>query len=148
MDNVPVFHGSFFVPFLVDRLPPEAAAPIYGKVVATPYSSLLDTPLNKQFVEDYKAKMGLLPDDSITQTYGGCLLILAALEATNGDPTPEKIRDAMLNAEIVGPDGPIRFDKEKRSAIRNVYICEIAKRNDETVWVPVKTYEDVPPLGY
>jgi branched-chain amino acid transport system substrate-binding protein len=148
MPIIPAFHGSFFVPFMVDRLPPKAAAPIFGRVVPTPYSSLLDTPINKKFVEAYVKRWKVTPDDSITQTYGGALLALTALKATGGDTTPEKLRQALLDAQIEAPDGPIRFDKEKQSAIRNVYIAKIDKVAKETVWTVVYTYKDVPPLGY
>ncbi len=36
MPIIPAFHGSFFSPFLIEQLPPAAAAPIYGQIWSFP----------------------------------------------------------------------------------------------------------------
>ena len=64
-------------------------------------------------------------------------------------PTPSKLRQAILDLNIEGAfQGPIRFDKEKMSSIKNVYICKVDKIGDEYVLNPVYTYKDVLPLGF
>ncbi len=69
-------------------LPPADAAAIIGDLVPTPYSSLLDTPGNPQFVSDMQAMFNQIPDDTEAGPYEGGVAIIKALQATNGDTTP------------------------------------------------------------
>jgi ABC-type branched-subunit amino acid transport system substrate-binding protein len=76
------------------------------------------------------------------------LVIKAALEATGGDTTPKKFMDAMLSTAINTTEGPVRFDKEKKSAIKNVTISKLVKMGNEYVFsAPIFIYKDVPPEG-
>jgi branched-chain amino acid transport system substrate-binding protein len=148
MPIIPAFHGSFFAPFLIGALPPKAAAPIFGQLAPTPYSTLLDNATNKKFVANFIKRFQNTPEETESGPYTGALLVLAALKATNGDTTPAKLKQAILDLQIEGPEGPIRFDKEKMSAIRNMYISTIEKVGNDIVWKPIYTYKDVPPLGF
>ena len=148
MPIVAAFHGSFFNGQIVSQLPAKAAADVLGHVAPTPYTVLLDNDFNKNFVQKYKAKFNYLPEDTSTGPYQAGLEIVAALKATNGDTDPQKLRDAILNLNIQGPEGPIHWDKEKGSVIKNVYICKLDKVDNEYALVPVFTYKDVPPLGF
>jgi len=139
------FHGSFFAPFILYQLPPAAAEAVVGEYCPTPYTPLIETDVNKRFVEAWKAKIGEAPEDTDTGPYEGVLIALAALKATGGDTTPEKLRQAILGLKLEGPQGPIRFDPQTRCAIKTMYIGEVAKRGQEYVWVPAQTYPDVPP---
>lgn len=143
------FHGSFFAPFILYQLPPTAAEAVVGEYCPTPYTPLIETDVNKRFVEAWQAKIGEAPEDTDTGPYEGVLIALAALEATGGDTTPAKIRDAILGLKLEGPQGPIRFDPETRCTIKTVYIGQVEKRGEEYVWVPAHTYPDVPsPFGF
>ena len=62
MPIIAAHHGSFFAPFVVNKLPPKAAQVIMGRVCPTPYSSLLEFPISKSFVQAYKSKYGYTPD--------------------------------------------------------------------------------------
>jgi branched-chain amino acid transport system substrate-binding protein len=145
---VAAFHGSFFAPYVLAQLPSAASQAIVGRYTPTPYSSLLDIPANKEFVVNFKNKYNFTPEDTESGPYQGALIAMAALKATNGDTTPEKLREAILNVQIEGPEGPIRIDKDKKSVIKNIYICKVDKSGNEYIWVPVYTYKDVPPLGF
>jgi len=150
MPMIAAFHGSFLAPFILMELPDEVAEALIGAVGATPYTPMLETDSSKKFVEDYMKKYpnDPPPDDTQSGPYMGYQIVYEALQATGGDTTPEKLREAILNTEVVGPEGLVRFDKEKRSAIKTIYIINVARAGEGFTWVPVHTYEDVPATGY
>jgi branched-chain amino acid transport system substrate-binding protein len=147
MPLVGEFHGSFLAPMILNALPAEVADSLIGALVPVPYSPLLDTPVNKKFVADFKAKFGILPEDMDSGPYVGAQIILKALEATNGDTTPATLLSALVAVNFDGPEGPIRFDAATRSAIKTVYIAKVAKQDGVFVWDPIFTYPDVPAAG-
>jgi branched-chain amino acid transport system substrate-binding protein len=147
MPIVGAFHGAFLAPFILAALPPDVSAAYVGAITPTPYSPLLDTEVNKTFVADFQAKFGTLPEDTDSGPYVGAQIILRALTATNGDTTPETLREALISVNFDGPEGPIKFDKQTRAAIKTVYIAKIAKQGDAFVWDPIFTYPDVAPAG-
>ena len=142
------FHGSFFAPFILYQLPEAAANATVGEYCPTPYTPLLDTAVNNAFVEDWYDATGEVPEDTDTGPYEGVLAVLAALEATGGDTTPEVLRDALLDVTLEGPQGPIVFDAGTKCALKTIYICAVTKDGPLFVWDPVKAYENVPPFGY
>ena len=148
MPVVGAFHGSFYAPFILNRMPPEAADAVIGEYCSTPYTALLDSEINKKFVKAWTDKFGYLPDESIAGPYEGVLIALAALKTTGGDTTPEKIRDAILGLSLDTPGGPVRFDRKTKCRVRDVYIFKNAKQGKEYVWEPVHTYKDVAPFGF
>jgi len=148
MPLLAAFHGSFFAPFILRELPPEAADAIIGEYCPTPYTALLDINASKKFAEAWKAKYQYSPEDTDSGPYQGALLALAALEATNGDTSPEVLRDAILSVNITGPEGPIVFDRGTMCAIKNIYVVRVEMVEGEYSWIPVHTYEKVPPFGF
>ena len=149
MSIVAPFHGGFFGPFIVSQLPPAAREAVLGKLCPSPYSPLIDNAANKLFVAAHREKFeGKTPEDTQSGPYQGGLITLAALKATGGDTTPEKLRQAILDLKIEIPEGPLSFNKELMVAIKDVYISKIDKPEKEFMLVPVYTYKEVPPLGY
>jgi len=149
--NMPLlacFHGSFFAPFILYQLPEAAAEAVVGEYCPTPYTPLLDTAVNNAFVQAWEAETGEAPEDTDTGPYEGVLVALAALEATEGDTTPELLRDAILAVNLEGPQGPIVFDQGTHVALKTIYVCSVAKDGELYVWEPAKAYENVPPFGY
>ena len=71
----------------------------------------------------------------------------AGLTATDGDTTPETLRDALVAVEFDAPAGQLKFDPATRTAIVDIYICEVAKMDGAFVWKVIYTYEDVPAVG-
>lgn len=143
-----IFHGSFMANFILHAIEPAAAEACLGEITVTPYSPFVDNPVNKEFVEFFQEKYGYLPDDTDTTPYDGGLIILKALEATGGDTTPEKLRDAILGLDFMATQGRVIFDKELQCRIRNVYVCEVAEVEGKYLWKDIYTYEDVPPAGF
>lgn len=148
MPVVGAFHGSFFAPFILHRMPPEAADAVIGEYCSTSYTALLDTEINKKFVKAWTDKMGYMPDESIAGPYEGVHIALAALKATGGDTNPDKLRKAILEVNIDTQSGPVKFDPKTKCRIRDVYIFQNAKMGKEYVWEPVYTYKNVPPFGF
>ncbi len=145
---VGAFHGSFLEPFILKALPPADAAATIGDLVPTPYSSLLDTPGNKQFVADMQALLGVLPDDTESGPYEGGKVIIKALQATNGDTTPDKLRAALLAVKFDGLAGPMALDPVSQVTPKYIYICKVVAQGNDFTYSPVFTYKDVPPLGF
>jgi branched-chain amino acid transport system substrate-binding protein len=143
---VGAFHGSFLANSVLKALPPADGDATVGDLVPTPYSPFLDTPFNKQFVADIQAKFGILPDDTQSGPYQGAMAIIQALKATNGDTTPEKLRQALLSVKFDGPEGPVKFDSTGVS-IKTVYICKVNKSGSDFSWQPIFSYKDVPAAG-
>ncbi len=148
MPLIAAFHGSFFAPFIMQKLPPDVAKATIGGLTPTPYTPLLDTAVNKRFVRDFKKKYGYTPEDTESGPYLGALVALEALKATGGDTTPKKLRQALLNVKVEGPEGPLHFDQKTMCAFKDIYIVKIDKVGKEYTWVPVYTYKNVPPLGF
>lgn len=147
MPLIAAFFGSFFEPYILAALPPEAGGATIGEKCATDYYTDLDTAANKKFVADMKAKFGNLPEEADAGAYMGAQVALKALEATGGDTTPEKLRQAILALDFESPEGRIRFDSQSRFPIRDAYIVKIDKVGGQFTWVPVYTYKDIPPSG-
>ncbi len=145
---VGAFYGSFLAPNTLRVLPPDVSNALVGDYTPADYSPLLDTAFNKKYVADFQAKFGRLPEDTDTGPYQGGQLIINALQATNGDTTPDKLRQALLSAQFEGPEGNIKFDQQTGVAIMTIYISKVGKQGNDFIWVPVFTYNDIPPMGY
>ena len=143
------FFGSFFANFILNELKPAAAEATLGEITCTPYAPSIDNPVNKAFVTLFKQKNnGALPDDTDATPYDGGLIVLEALKKNNGDTNPAALKDAILKVEIMGTEGPIKFDTQTRCRIRDVYVCKVDKQDGKYLWTPIFTYKDVPPFGF
>ena len=149
MPLIPAFQGAILEGFILAQLQPKAAEACLGITVAADYTPLFENPGNKKFVEAYKAKHNVNPDTAISNAYNAGLVLLAGLEATKGDTTPQKLMDAMLALNFDGArGGNIRFDKEKKSAFLDVGIMKLQKLDKEYLLsLPIFVYKDVPPEG-
>jgi ABC-type branched-subunit amino acid transport system substrate-binding protein len=119
-----------------------------GEVVPTDYTYVLDSDFNNKFVDAFIKKYEYPPDEGGAMAYGTAWAAINALKATMGDTTPDTLHEAILNLDYIDPGGPVRLDRETGFAIRDIIICEIAKKGKEFYWEPVFTYKDVPPRGY
>lgn len=87
------------------------------------YSAALDTPLNREFVANYRAKYKGDPNMFAEQGYVTARLIIEALNQTKGDTTDqEKFLAAIRTAKFEAPRGPFRFDPVTQNVIFNTYI--------------------------
>jgi len=149
MPFVAAFHGSFFAPYILNRLPKQAANAVIGEYCVTRYTDLLDTNVNKQYVAAFRRKYGVKrgPFELENEPYEAVLIALEALKATKGNTSPNKLREAILGLKLDLPSGRLKIDPKTRCIIHDMYIFKVGKRDGHFVWVPVYTYKDVPPFG-
>ncbi len=122
------------------KIDPEKFA---GKITGVAgYTSETDNPMNKKFVAAFREKMGIDPDSYDELAYEAWLLVQNALEATNGDPDPEKLRSAIRGLKMMTPAGPVRIS-EKGFAYRPSYIFELAKKDGALYTKGIKEYPEL-----
>lgn len=155
-ESLPVvanFHGAFTDYFIGGALmgaDPEIANAFVGSIAPMSYAYDIDTPENKAFVEGWKEEFGTVPSGS--NLPGACyqtiLLFKAAVEALDGDTSDlTALRDALLAADITGPEGRTFFDGSN-AATKDIYVVEVVKMEDGSFnYSLVKEYKDVPPGG-
>jgi branched-chain amino acid transport system substrate-binding protein len=148
MPLVPAYQGAIIESFILAQLSPKAAEACLGMTTAMNYTPLFDNPVNKIFVDAYKAKYNVNPDTAIASAYNAVLVILDAIKATGGDTTPQKLMDAMLASSVPVLDGSAKFDKAKKTAIKDIAISKLQKLDKEFLFsAPIFTFKDVPPEG-
>jgi branched-chain amino acid transport system substrate-binding protein len=116
---------------------PEALAELGDIALGIPgqssYTWKLDTPENRKFVEGITEKTGkLFPSGAEVKTYTLAKIILAALEATGGDESYDKLWPAILNVSINSADGPVSF-APNGVAITDMYVTTAEKEDGNYV---------------
>ena len=69
-------------------------------------------------------------------------LLLEAIEATDGDTSPEKLNEAWKKVEVETATGVISFD-EQGFGIGDFHIIEWVKEDGTSYWKMVKLYEQI-----
>jgi branched-chain amino acid transport system substrate-binding protein len=124
-------------------IPAEGDAAL-GVLTPEIYVDTLDTPENKSFVADYRARYDAFPDTFSAYGYDAARVIDMALTATGGDTSDkDKLLDAIGKVSFVSPRGPLHFDPMTHNPIQNVYIVEVAKADGRLVQKVVSTVENV-----
>ena len=152
---VAIMHGAFTDSFICDVLSKQnmpLVEEILGTVAPMTWAYNLDSPENKAFVEAYQvAHDGSYP---IGNNLPGAAvqvleLLKAGVEACNGDTSDlVALRDAMLAADITGPEGRTVFENGSNIATKDVYVVEVVQlENGEYNYSLVKEYSDVPAAG-
>lgn len=120
----------------------DNALGMYGFTV---YSSLIDTPDNKQYVQKYKAKFGVFPGDAATSGgYYSITLFLQALRNMKGAITRDKITEALVGIkEFKTPVGTTVM--QNRVGVNDVYAFKLVKIENTLNWQVVKKYPQVEP---
>jgi branched-chain amino acid transport system substrate-binding protein len=91
------------------------------------YSPMRETPENKRFVAQFKAKTGRLPGAFAAQAYTTIQAIVMALKAIDGRAEDkERFVDALEKVKFESPAGPFEFD-EHHGWRFNVYLQEVKK---------------------
>jgi branched-chain amino acid transport system substrate-binding protein len=113
-----------------DSLPAEGDAAL-GTLTGLHYTSSLDTPANKKFVAEYKAKYGQYPSCYSEYGYVSARIIAEALKTTQGDAgDKKKLEQAIQAVSFDAPRGPFRFDPETQNVIQNIYIRKVVRAGD------------------
>jgi branched-chain amino acid transport system substrate-binding protein len=122
--------GTSFDEFVLPSLGDEAI----GGISPLIYSAALDTPINKKFVKEYRAKFGKVPGYYSETCYTAARWINEAAKAVGGNVEDrDKFLTALKKVEIPdSPRGPIKLDAQG-NPVQNIYIRKV-ERKDGELW--------------
>jgi branched-chain amino acid transport system substrate-binding protein len=132
--------GTTFDEFVLPSLGDEAI----GGMSPLIYSAAIDTPVNRKFVKDYRAKYGKVPSYYSETCYTTGRWINEAARAVRGKVEDrEAFLVALRKVEIPdAPRGPIKLDAHG-NPVQNIYIRKVEKRDGELWNTVVQTYPAV-----
>lgn len=118
-----------------------------GHLVSWNYYQTTDTPENKEFVKNYKAKYGedRVTDDPIEAGYDAVYLWAAAVEKA-GTTDVEKVKEAAKGLEFKAPEGLVKIEGENQHLWKMVRIGEV--QADGTIKEIWSTKEAIRPDPY
>ena len=123
--KIPLIGGG---PAVDEALLPQMGDEAIGIITPLIYSAALDTPANRKFVKDYRAKFGKVPSYFSETNYTSGRWIAEAVKAVGGKVEDrEAFLAALRKVEI--PDairGPIKLDA-RGNPIQNVYIRRVER---------------------
>jgi branched-chain amino acid transport system substrate-binding protein len=88
----------------------DAGDDCLGMITSGEWSSLIDTPENKAFVDSYQKAVGRVPDCWDESSYTVVKLILGAIDFAKGDTSSGALVDALYKITVDTPRGKISFD--------------------------------------
>ena len=126
--KIPLIGGG---PAVDEALLPQMGDEALGVMTPLIYSAALDTPANRKFVKDYRAKFGKVPSYFSETNYTSGRWIAEAVKAVDGKVED---REAFLAAlkKVQIPDalrGPVKLDAHG-NPIQNVYIRKVERNKD------------------
>jgi branched-chain amino acid transport system substrate-binding protein len=110
------------------------------------YLSTIDSPENKAFVERYqKLYPGELPNMDSYGGYTAVMMFLNAVKATNGDTSPDALKQAMATMTWDTPIGPVTMSPYDSVFIgtADFYIGKTQLVDGNYRWMPVHTFDQV-----
>ena len=122
----------------------KQGADAIGTLGALNYYPSIDTPENKAFQEQFRAKHGRDASEFGVAAYDSVRLIVSGLQATGGK-TDDKaaLMSAMRSVEFVGPRGPFRIDPKTNNVIQNIYVAQVEEQGDSVGAVIKHTFPNV-----
>ncbi len=126
--KIPLLAGG---PAVDESLLPAMGDEGLGIVSPLIYSGALDTPANRKFVKEYRAKFGKVPSYFSETNYTSARWIHEAVKLVNGNVEDrEALLAALRKVEIPdAPRGPVKLDANG-NPIQNVYIRKIERNKD------------------
>ena len=126
--RIPLIGGG---PAVDEALLPSMGDEALGVVTPLIYSGALETPANRRFVKEYRARFGKVPSYFSETNYTSGRWINEAVKALGGNVEDrEKLLAALRKIEIAdAPRGPVRLDTYG-NPIQNVYFRKV-ERNRE-----------------
>src|SRR5215207_146845 len=92
LSKQPIIGSNGFNSASVVRAAGEAAE---GLIVGSAWSAANPEPRNQQFIQSYRARWGVEPDQFAAQAYSGVYILAAALQDAGTAPDPRAVRDAL-----------------------------------------------------
>jgi len=137
---------------VVDQTVLSAKGPFQRRLVGTPSAHMvadeIDTQAYRDYVAQYKKRFPNALSSPSAPYYGyyvATKAVLAALNQAGGDVGGDqaKFRQALANVKLDTAYGPVRLD-ENRQAIANIYVTEVARRADGSLYNrPLKVIPNV-----
>ena len=107
LSNTPVIGGNTFNSDTVLRSAGDAAE---GLIVGSGWSATAGTPRNQQFIQAYRARYGVDPDQLAAQAYTGVYILASALKLSGSVTDSRALRDALERIhDLDTPLGPFSF---------------------------------------
>jgi len=132
-----------------DVLPAQGKSAL-GVITGHFYTPQLDSPTNRKFVADFKAKFAnKTPDGFACQGYDTAEVIVRALKAVNGNTKDkDKLVDAIARVEFDSPRGRFRFDPKTHNVIQPfIYVREVKEVSGGLDNVPIDKIANVTDPG-
>jgi branched-chain amino acid transport system substrate-binding protein len=126
--KIPLIAGG---PAVDEALLPSMGDEAIGVISPLIYSGALDTPANRRFAKEYRARFGKVPSYFAETNYTSGRWINEAVRALGGQVEDrEKLLTALRRVEIPdAPRGPIRLDGYG-NPIQNVYFRKVERNRD------------------
>ncbi len=132
--------GTSFDEFVLPSLGDEAL----GAVSPLIYSAAIDTPANRAFVHEFRAKFGKVPGYYAETCYTAARWIAEAVRAIGGAVEErEKLLAALRRVELPdAPRGPLKLDAHG-NPVQNIYVRKVEKRDGELWNTVIHTFPAV-----
>jgi branched-chain amino acid transport system substrate-binding protein len=136
--------GTTFDEFVLPSLGDEAI----GGISPLIYSAAIDTPVNKRFVKEYRAKFGKVPSYYSETCYTTGRWINEAAKMVDGNVEDrEKFLLALRKVQVPdAPRGPIRLDAHG-NPVQNIYVRKVEKKDGELWNTVIHTFPAVSQFG-
>lgn len=127
---------------VVDQTVLSSKGPFQRRLVGTPSAHMvadeIDTPAYRDYVAQYKKRFPNALSSPSAPYYGyyvATKAVLTALNQVGGDLSGDqaKFRQALAAVKLDTAYGPVRLD-ENRQAIANIYVTEVARRADGSLY--------------
>jgi branched-chain amino acid transport system substrate-binding protein len=115
-----------------------------GVITALHYSAALDTPANRKFAAEYRARFKKVPSYYSESMYTGGKWLVAAIEAIHGNVEDSAaLLDALRRVKVTdAPRGPVEMD-DHGNPLENVYIRKVERVNGELQNTVIATLPNV-----
>jgi branched-chain amino acid transport system substrate-binding protein len=108
----------------------------------------LDTPANRQFIENYRRRYNVSATEDSVAGYVCAQVTADAITSLGGNIRNQlELSAAVAKVKLMSPRGPISFDPETNNVIQNIYIREVRKEGNDFHNYVVATYENVKDPG-
>ena len=108
----------------------------------------LDTPANRQFVENYRKRYNQTATEDAIHGYVCGQMTSEAIKSLGGTIRDQlELSKAVEKVSFTSPRGPVSFDPATNNVIQNIYIREVRKDGNDFHNYVVATYENVKDPG-
>jgi branched-chain amino acid transport system substrate-binding protein len=116
-----------------------------GAISSMHYAPTLDNEVNSDFAPAFTETYGRQPSVFAVQGYDSAQLIVKAVEATNGDTSPQALIDAMERAELDSPRGPVSIDPESHQIVQHMYVRRVEEVDGQLTNVVLEDLGEIGP---